>query len=132
MLTDRLMKVRRKTVIWISVGAVAVGCFAVGILFFSSHDPFFRARDFVSERWLAGDQRARGEMARSLVRSGFLSDKTKTEVLALLGRPDSISAAEMSYLVDIGMRWGGTPWTYRLIIHFHEAGQKVRDFALMD
>lgn len=71
-------------------------------------------------------------MAQSLIDRAILRGKTKTEVLTLLGPPDSTLGREIDCIVDVGTRFCGGPWTYRLQVHFEEAADKVKDVWLMD
>src|SRR5262245_33173656 len=74
---------------WV-VGALAM---AVAVLaglgwYFTPRDPFFHSRAFSSEKWLKGNSRVRGQMARDLRASNLLDGKTRSQVEALLGPPD--------------------------------------------
>ncbi len=58
---------------------------------------------FDSTNWKSGNSRARGNMAHDLQRSPILADKTKVEVVELLGEPDNQKDSKTwLYKVNLG------------------------------
>jgi hypothetical protein len=125
----RCMRTKHK---WLAVVLVAVAALALGGFYFSPRDPFFHRRSFAADKWAHGDMRVRGQMVQDLVSKKLLDSKTRPEVEALLGPPDSTSTNSVEYRVDIGMRFMGRRWGYRLVVHFEEQANKVRDVLLID
>lgn len=75
-------------------------------------------RRFDAEAWRAGSALDRGRMVRDLTASGRLVGLSRDEVVALLGDPDGPYRNEVNYTVDIGQRFGASPWTYTLQVVF--------------
>jgi hypothetical protein len=86
---------------------------------------------FSSERWLDGDVRVRGQMARDLVKSRQLQEKSPEEVRAILGDPDveRFGGQTIRYRVDVGYRWIVRPHLYDLVIRFGK-GDEVFQVAI--
>ena len=61
------------------------------------YDPTYplRQRDFASDDWRQGDQRARGEMVRDLMESDALIGLKRGEIVDLLGEPFTASEDEI-------------------------------------
>lgn len=58
---------------------------------------------FDSTNWKSGNSRARGNMAHDLQRSSILANKTKVEVVELLGEPDNQKDSKIwLYKVNFG------------------------------
>jgi hypothetical protein len=71
---------------------------------------------FSSEEWKKADKRTRGHMVRSLMASRILQLKDEATVKKLLGDPDLGSTSKMEYFVDIGQKFGSSPWTYHFTL----------------
>lgn len=87
--------------------------------------PILRGPDgsFTSEKWIGGDVRLRGRMARDLRASAQLEGKTVEQVHDVLGKPD-IEASRgdfLRYKVDVGYRWPIGPCTYHLTVCFDKS-----------
>ena len=54
------------------------------------------------------------------------------EVEELLGPPDDRRGASFTYTVDLGYRWGSTPWTYALDVAFGGDEPRVVKASLHD
>lgn len=79
---------------------------------------------FNSEKWKNGSELDRGRMSQDLMRSDRLIGLTRPEVLELLGPPDH--DLDLAYRIDIGFRFGFTPWLYVLNVRFDSTGRVVR------
>jgi hypothetical protein len=86
---------------------------------------------FSSEEWRRGDAHMRGRMARDLVSSGQLINKSQDEVLAILGPPDieRFGGQTVRFRVDVGYRWIIRPYTYDLVVRFGK-GDEVFEVAI--
>jgi hypothetical protein len=126
------MNINRKR--WIVLGLILVVAIFAGLALFylSPRDPFFRSRAFSSEKWLKGNSRVRGQMARDLTASKLLDGKTHAQVEALLGPPDWPGTNELYYRIDVGYRFMGRPWWYKLQIRFDETSNTVQYAGLGD
>lgn len=111
--------------------ALAILVLLLGTAYLSVSDPFFRRKVFVSDVWRTSNERGRGQMVNDLVESRFMVGKTKKELLTVLGNPDTVSDNNVSYTVDIGHRFGFSPWYYSVTIIFDEAGL-VQQYYLHD
>lgn len=80
----------------------------------------------------------RGSMSDDIVSDSILMRKTKTEVIELLGQPDSPTDSFNQYYwtIDRGLRVGplgsGGPWLFQLIVNFDSIDSKVNDVAIRD
>jgi hypothetical protein len=102
------------------------------LLYASSRDPFFRKQEFHSQEWQSGNMRKRGQMVSSLVEKRILAGKKQSDVLALLGEPSTASTNRIAYKIDIGYRFGFSPWLYVLAIDFNETNGIVSSVTLKD
>jgi hypothetical protein len=59
-------------------------------------------------------------MIESLRSQALMRDKTRDEVLALLGKPDGDDQGQIRYHVDIGMRIAWRPFLSSLYIEFDD------------
>ncbi len=86
---------------------------------------------FNSEKWKAGNALDRGRMSQDLMNNNRLTGLTRDEVLAQLGPPDYDLAPDstLTYRIDIGYRFGPTPWLYVLYVRFDATGHAVHVFA---
>ena len=109
-----------------------LGLALLALFYTSSRDPFFRKQEFHSEKWRSGNMRERGQMVSNLIEKQILKGKKQSDVLALLGEPSTASANQIAYKVDIGQRFGFSPWLYVLAIDFDETNRIVSNVALMD
>jgi len=81
---------------------------------------------FTRSAWLQADAEQRGSMARDLVRGEYLTPQiTITQVVELLGKPDSQSEKHLNY--KIGYLYEKPIWpimalTYFVSIRFDETG----------
>lgn len=71
-------------------------------------------------------------MVTSLLDKKILTGRKQTEVVALLGTPDTIDTNRIAYKVDIGQRFGSGRWLYVLAIDFDETNGIVSNVALKD
>ena len=71
-------------------------------------------------------------MVNDLLRSGRLTGRDKSGVREMLGPPLAERDDDWSYQVDIGHRFGSSPWFYDLRILFDEATGKVKSAELLD
>jgi hypothetical protein len=109
---------------WSTKSKVVVGVVAACILGFAAYtslrDYSFRQRQFDSSTWKQGDVRVRGEMVESLCAQSLLRDKTRDDVLALLGKPDEDHAGQLRYRVDVGRRIAWRPFLVSLFVEFDD------------
>jgi hypothetical protein len=87
-------------------------------------------KPFDSEAWLKGDRKVRGQMAHSLRDGRILEGKCQTEVIAVLGNPDGEYSEVLIYQVDLGHKFGSSPWLYQMNVAFE--GGKVARVGLTD
>lgn len=87
------------------------------LAYLSVQDPFFQKIPFDADIWREGNERVRGEMVDDLRNKGILIGKSRQEVIALLGASEN-SGDGLSYTVDIGYRFGFSPWNYQFLIIF--------------
>jgi hypothetical protein len=109
-----------KIKVLVGVVGVVVMCALAFVAYTSSRDLSFHPRQFDSTAWKQGDIRVRGEMIESLRSQALLRDKTRDEVLALLGKPDGDDQGQIRYHVDIGMRIAWRPFLSSLYIEFDD------------
>ena len=122
----------RGKLIWFVAALIAIAALGLVGFYLSPKDPFFHRRSFAAEQWAAGDMRVRGQMVQDLVTKKLLEDKTRSEVEALLGRADQAYTNSVEYRVDVGTRFLVSRWYYRLVVHFKDQGNKVREVLLID
>ena len=87
-------------------------------------------KPFNSEAWLKGDRRVRGQMTHSLKDGRILEGKSRPEVIAMLGKPDGEYSEVLIYQVDLGHKFGSSPWLYQLNVALE--GGKVARVGLTD
>ena len=75
--------------------------------------------------WGTGDLRTRGTMVRDLIDRELLIGKSRQEAVALLGPPDQEGKRLLIYKVDLGQKFGSTPWFYALRLRIDAASGKV-------
>jgi co-chaperonin GroES (HSP10) len=102
------------------VAGILVVCVLGIAAYTSAHDHSFRQRQFDSNAWKQGDVRVRGEMVGYLLSQSLLRNKTRAEVIALLGEPDKDYTNQVRYQVDVGRRIAWHPFFESLIIDFDE------------
>jgi hypothetical protein len=117
---------------WFVAALIVIAALGLVAFHLSPKDPFFHRRSFAAERWTAGDMRARGQMVQDLMTKKLLEGKTRSEVVALLGTADQVSTNSVEYRVDVGKKFLGGRWNYRLVVQFEDRGNKVRDVKLLD
>ncbi len=71
---------------------------------------------FDSSKWFNGNERIRGSMAQDLIDKGILEGKSKNDIKNFLGPPDKENAQYIIYIIDVGIKFGETPWPYYLNI----------------
>lgn len=103
----------------IAIGAVAASVLVVAV-YTCLRDYSFRQRQFDSSVWRQGDVRVRGEMVESLRAQPLLREKTRDEILALLGKPDEDHDGQLRYRVDVGRRVAWRPSMVTLFVEFDE------------
>ena len=110
----------KKTVFSLGV-LILLGISIVQLLIY---DFTFSNKKFVSQEWIEGDTRNRGEMARNLKETNLLNNKAEKFVILLLGVPDERQELKtdldrrvnLYYMIDIGYKFGGKVWNYTLTI----------------
>src|SRR5689334_22361339 len=109
----------KKNLVKIVAGVLAV--FVVGFAAYTSlRDYSFHQRQFEASAWNQGTVRVRGEMVESLRGQSLLREKTREEVLALLGKPDEDHEGLLRYRVDVGRRIAWRPFLVTLIVEFDD------------
>ena len=101
----------------------AAACILGLAAYTSLHDYSFRQRQFDSSGWKQGNLRVRGEMVESLRAQSLLHDKTRDEVLDLLGKPDVDHVGQLRYRVDVGRRIAWSMFPVSLIVNFDDKGR---------
>jgi hypothetical protein len=86
----------------------------------SLRDYSFHQRQFETSAWKQGAVRVRGEMVESLRGQSLLRDKTREDVLALLGKPDEDHEGLLRYRIDVGRRIAWRPFLVTLIVEFDD------------
>ena len=102
------------------LAGVIVACVLAGAAYTSLRDYSFRPRQFDSIAWQSGDVRVRGQMSESLWTQSLLRDKTRDEVLALLGKPEEDHEGQLRYRLDVGRRIWWRPFLVTLFIEFDD------------
>jgi hypothetical protein len=101
------------------------------IIFFSIlfYEPQY---DFDRERWFA-DSQARHEMRDDLVESEILMNKSKTEVVALIGESKSKDSTDL-WTYDLGMSGAGLGWQFNYLELTFENGivSDVKKIEIVD
>jgi hypothetical protein len=101
------------------------------IMFFSLlfYEPQY---DFDRERWLA-DSEARHEMRDNLVESEILINKSKSEVIHLIGEPKSKDSTDL-WIYDLGMSGAGFGWQFNYLELTFENGivSDVKKIEIVD
>jgi hypothetical protein len=105
---------------------VATICVLGLVAYTSLRDYSFRQREFDPRAWKQGNLRARGEMVDSLQARSLLRDKTREEVLDLLGTPDESHEGQLRYRVDMGRRIGWRPFPVSLLVEFDDKSRVYR------
>lgn len=109
--------------------AVAAGAVALKLVFsdaLSVVESVSPSR-FDAVTWRAGDLRTRGTMVRDLIDRDLLIGKSRREAVALLGPPDIEAERVLTYKVDLGDKFGSTPWLYALHLKIDPANGKVSE-----
>ncbi len=78
------------------------------------------ATKFDSSAWRAGSHIERGRMHDDLLSSHRLNGMYREDVVALLGPPDHESDGHITYEIDLGERFGSSPWLWLLHVEFDE------------
>jgi len=134
------MTKKRKIILWCAIVGALVVAVLGAVAYTACNDPFFRRRAFDEQQWRTGDARVRGTMVHDLMDRKLIDGKSRDELVALLGEPDRSydepvayvdSDRSIAYVVDIGDRFCGAPWTYRLWIELDEA-RNAGDYRLAD
>jgi len=113
---------------WSVTAKLTLGLVAVLVLMFvlvvaaytSLHDHTFNPRQFDSQSWKQGDLRMRGEMVESLQSQALLRNKSRDEVLALIGKPDEDRGYQLRYEVDVGRRIAWSRFCEILVVTLDE------------
>ncbi len=95
--------------------------------------PQISAHNFDSEIWQRGSVAERGEMVWTLVESHLLLDKTRSEVLNMLGEPDLGDSTDspLRYDIDIGSGKVRLSWAYLLAVSFDTSSGIVTEVAVV-
>lgn len=108
-------------------GVVALACsLPIGLLLVVFIPPTYEslaATGFEPQAWQRGSQVERGRMHEDLLSSRRLIGKSRVEVIELLGPPSHVGENDVSYAIDIGLRFGSDPWLYLLHIEFDNNGR---------
>jgi len=80
--------------------------------------------DFDKEKWFA-DKNSRFEMRDDIVESGMLKGKNKSEIIVIIGKPESNDLTEL-WKYDLGMSGAGFGWQFNYLELQFENG-KVSD-----
>jgi hypothetical protein len=80
---------------------------------------------FDAATWRTGDLRTRGTMVRDLIERELLIGKSRQEAVGLLGPPDQEAERLLTYNVDLGHKFGSTPWLYALQLRIDAASGRV-------
>jgi len=75
---------------------------------------------------LKGNIRERGKMTRDLLEQNVIIGRMRPEVSSILGIPDDTLLNNWRYTVDLGYRFGSSPWTYSLFVIFDSTSNKVQ------
>ena len=89
------------------------------------------AKHFDSSEWKAGDPSARGAMAQDLMDRKLLIGKSRTDIEALLGKPDKHDADWYGYKVVTIARCRYV-WECRMDVVFEQASDHVKFVAVSD
>ena len=92
----------------------------------------FDRKSFDAAAWRVNGQRERGRMVRDLKASKILNDKTRVEVIEMLGTPDSETEQTITYVVDVGHKFGSNPWLYNFSVIFDTTTNRVQESILDD
>ena len=123
---------RRTRLMWFGVFAAVTSVAAGLTCWLTPLSTSVTDRRFEREGWLHGSPRERGSMARDLEASGRLLGLRPGDVEELLGPPDYRHSVALTYIVDLGYRWGSTPWTYALNVELSGDAQQVIQVNLRD
>ena len=99
---------------------------------FSYSCGIFDRKSFDAVAWRVNGQRERGRMVRDLKVSKIINDKTRVEVIEMLGTPDSETEQTVTYLVDVGHKFGSNPWLYNFSVIFDTTTNRVQGSILDD
>lgn len=69
--------------------------------------------DFDKEKWFA-DKNSRFEMRDDIVESGMLKGKNKSEIIQIIGKPESNDSTEW-WKYDLGMSGAGFGWQFNYL-----------------
>ena len=92
----------------------------------------FEQVKFSSEEWKKGDEKIRGTMVDSLMKSNLLIGKDSTEIKEILGKPAYSDSTHLSYWIDIGHSFGESPWMYSMYIKLDSINHKSIGVWLTD
>jgi len=85
----------------------------------------FNPSRFDAATWRTGNLRTRGTMVRDLIDRELLIGKSRQEAVALLGPPDQEAERLLTYKVDLGHKFGSTPWLYAFQLRIDAATGRV-------
>lgn len=85
--------------------------------------------EFNSQSWKLGNERERGKMSANLIDNKILENKTKEEVMKLLGNPDRQNENCISYQLDF---FEIIDWSYTLKICFNKTTRKSNYVQIND
>ena len=87
---------------------------------------------FDTQKWKEGNARERGSMSRNLIQKQILENKSKEEVIELLGDPDRDDTGCISYKLDLGGYASMLEWSYKLQICFDQENGKSTIIQIND
>ena len=110
----------------------------LGGLYVYTTDFSFRRQPFSAETWRAGDANVRGSMLDDLLHKDLLLGHASSEVIGLLGPPDSTTdpwfrgAHYLTYKVFVGKKLGSSPWPHYLHMVLSQPDDKVEKVYVAD
>ncbi|QSS98225.1 hypothetical protein [Psychroflexus sp. ALD_RP9] len=84
------------------------------------HEPQY---DFDKENWFA-DKHSRHEMRDDIVESGILIGKSQSEIVEIIGKPESIDSTNL-WKYDLGMSGAGFGWQFNYLELSFENGKVI-------
>ncbi len=128
--TDRTLRIIATWLGTITLAPIIYVGLVVSILIAMTYEP---ARDFDREKWFA-DKAKRYEMRDDLVKSDLLKNKSKKQILNMLGTPDFGTDTTNVWNYDLGVSAAGLGWQFNALeITFeHDHVTKVEKNEVID
>jgi outer membrane protein assembly factor BamE (lipoprotein component of BamABCDE complex) len=103
---------------------------------FVSCSYFSKSVSFDSEKWKIADFKTKHVMADDIIKNKLIKDRTKTDVLELLGEPTERGVFSKLpawyYRLDDGYFLGNKVFEYSFIVKFDKSGEKVELVGIVD